>query len=446
MDTSDGDQVAQLRARIDELETELRVRPEVAPAASATSRRRGWSVTSGVLLVLACLLAPLSVTSVWAHTQISDADQYVKTVAPLADEPAVQQAIADEVTAAVLEATDLKTVTGELLASLADQPNVPPRVAVALPALAGPITEGVESFTRGKVEEIVASDEFAVLWSQVNRAAHTQVVRLLAGDPNGVVTAQDDSVTLNLAPIVANVKQQLVDRGFTLAENVPDVDRSFVLAQSTTVTKAQSAYRLLDALGTWLPFVVLALFLLGVLIATDRRRALLRAALGLVAAMLLVGVALAVFRAAYVQSTPADVLTPAAAGDVFDTLVRFLRTGLRAAAVLGLVTALIAYLSGPSSAAVRTRSVITHGVDGLRGSAESAGWDSGRVGPWTFAHKRSLRTVVAIAAGFILLFWSSPTVWVVVMTAVVAALVLVVVEFLAQEPRPVEAADPALAE
>ena len=280
----------------------------------------------------------------------------------------------------------------------------------------------------------MASDEFAKLWSEVNRSAHDQVIRLLAGDPDGVVTAQDDTVTLNLAPVIEQVKQELVSRGFTLAENVPDVDRSFVLAQSASVTRAQGAYRLLNALGVWLPFVVVGLFCVGVLIAADRRRALLRGALGVVAAMLLVGVALALFRTAYVQSTPADVLSATAAGNVFDTLVRFLRTGLRAAAVLGLVTALIAYLSGPSSTARSTRSFLVHGVDTLRGRAESAGWQSGRVGVWIHAHRQPLRGIVLAAAGFVLLFWSSPTALVVIVTAALVALVLLVLEFLAQPP------------
>ncbi len=439
MENSEVDEVAQLRSRILELERELELGSGQGSVDPGSFRsRRGWSITSGVLILLACLLAPLSVTAVWANTQMSDVDRYVQTVAPLAQDPAVQQAVADEVTAAVLQSTQVKDVTEELLGTLAQQPNVPPRVAAALPSLAGPITEGVETFTRRKVEDILSSDEFAKLWSQVNRTAHDQVVRLLAGDPDGVVTAQGDTVTLNLAPIVEQVEQELVSQGFTLAANVPDVERSFVLAQSRSITKAQSAYRLLDALGTWLPLVVVGHFAVGILVASDRRRALLRAALGLVAAMLLVGIALAVFRTTYVQSTPADMLSPAAAGDVFDTLVTFLRTGIRAVAVLGLVTALIAYLSGPSSTATRTRAVLVHGVDGLRDSAESAGWHAGRAGAWTFEHKRAVRTVVLVTAGFTLLFWPSPTALVVVGTAVVVALVLLVVEFLAKAAQPIE--------
>ena len=118
---------------------------------------------SFVALLLACVLAPLSVLSVWASTYVSDTDQYVATVAPLADDPEIQGAVAAEVTTAVLEAVDVKGVTTDLLDTLASQDQVPPRVAPALPALAGPITSGVEGFATTQVERVLASDEFATL-------------------------------------------------------------------------------------------------------------------------------------------------------------------------------------------------------------------------------------------------------------------------------------------
>jgi hypothetical protein len=398
-----------------------------------------------VLIVLACVLAPLSVTAVWADTQVSDTDQYVETVAPLADDPAVQKAIADEVTVAIFQRLDVEGLTSEALTTLAQQGDVPPRVAQALPALAVPIADGVEGFTRTQVRNILASPQFARLWAQVNRVAHEQVVTLLEGNQGGAVSAQGDTVTLNLAPIIEAVKTRLVDQGFALAANIPTINRSFVLVQSESVTNAQSAYRLLNALGLWLPLIALVLFVGGVLLARDRRSAVVKGALGVTAAMVLLGVGLAVMRSVYVQETPADILTEQAAGSVFDTLVRFLRTSIRALAVTGLVVALAAFLAGPSTAAVRTRSAFQGGIGSLRGGAESAGWRTGRVGPWTYAHRRALRIGLLSAAGLALVFWSRPTGWVVVTLALVVVVLLAVVEFLATPPAP-EAAPEAAAE
>jgi hypothetical protein len=427
-------EVEQLRQRVQQLEAQLEQaeRAEHAPpTAQPRGHRHAWAWVSGVLIVVACLLAPLSVVSVWASTQISNTDQYVRTIEPLADDPGVQSAIAAEVTTAVLDHIQIDQVTTDLLDSLAAQPNVPPRLAAALPGLAGPITNGVEGFTQDQVQNFVASDQFATLWAEVNRAAHEQLVRLLEGDQNGAVTAQGDTVTLNLGPIIEQVKQQLIDRGFTLAEKIPTVDRSFVLVQSDTVTKAQTGYRLLNAMGAWLPVVALGLFALGVAVAGDRRRALLRGSLGFVGTMILLGLGLAILRATYVQSTPAGVLTPDTAGNVFDTLVRFLRTGIRSVAVFGLLLALVAFLSGPSTSAQRTRGALSGGLGKLRGDAEAAGMNTGRFGAWLYAHKPALRLTVLVAAGLVLLFWTRPDAWVVVGTAIVAALVVAVIEFLA---------------
>lgn len=447
------DEVLQLRERVRELEADLEAErqarraaetrlpgpdgtPEADGSADTASGGRGRSVASFVALLLACVLAPLSVVSVWASTYVSDTDQYVATVAPLADDPEIQRAVAAEVTTAVLDAVDVETVTTDLLDTLASQDQVPPRVATALPALAGPITSGVEGFAQTQVERVLASEQFATLWAEVNRRAHTQVVRLLEGDPDGAVTAQDDTVTLNLAPIIERVKQELLDRGFTLADNIPVVDRSFVLVESDQVTKAQTGYRVLLALGVWLPVVALALFAIGVLAARDRRRALLRGALGVVAAMLLLGVVLALLRTWYVETTPAGILTAEGAGNVFDALAAPLRTGLRATAVLGLVVALAAFVSGPSPAAATLRVRAARGVASLQGSADAAGWRTGPVGPWTYRHRQALRGAVLLVGGLVVVFWTRPTGWVVLGVAVATLLAVGVVSFLARPPLP----------
>ena len=60
-------------------------------------------------------------------------------------------------------------------------------------------------------------------------------------------------------------------------------------------------------------------------------------------------------RALYLDARPAGVLTYEAAAAFYDTLVRFLRLGLRTVLVFGLVIALAGFLTGRSVTAVRTR-------------------------------------------------------------------------------------------
>jgi hypothetical protein len=433
---SETGEVERLRQRVAQLELELAAAahpPAPADREHAERSARWRAVTAAVLITLSCALAPLSVTAVWASRQVSDTDRYVETVAPLANDPAVQSTIADAVTRAIFSYINIPAITTETLNAISKQ-GLPPRVAANLQALKGPIVNGVESFTRGEVGKVVASPQFATVWKQANQTAHTELVSLLEGKQGGAVSAQNDAVTLNLAPIIAQVKQRLVADGYTIANNIPTVNKSIVLVRTDAVTKAQGLYRVLNTLGVWLPLIALFLFATGVYVAGSHRRALLLGSLGLAGAMLTLGVALAIARPLYLNALPPEVISRDAGGQIFDTLVRFLRYGLRAIAVLALVVAIGAFFTGPSETAVRTRAALTRGIGALRGNAESAGLSTGRFGAWTFAHKRMLRVASIAGGALVLTFWSRPTVSVIVVTAGVVLIAIGLIEFLGRPP------------
>jgi hypothetical protein len=429
---SDPEDVDALKARIAELEA---ARSSTPSETEPSSHPRGLSILAAVMIVVALVLAPLSVASVWAKRIMSDTDQYVKTTQPLIDNPGVRRALTDQVTNAVLANIDVPGVTKATLGAVAKQPHVPPAVAAALPGLQGALVSGIDGFVHDQVAAVIASPQFAQVWAAVNRAAHSQIVNLLDGRNANVISTQGDAVTLDLGPIIDQVKSALVAHGFTLASSIPTVNKSFVLMQSSSVTKAQAAYDFLDQIGLWLPLLSLVLLVGGILLARDKRAAVFRSGLGLAGSMLLLGVALAIGRTVYVDTTPANVLDPTTAGQVFDTLIRFLRTALRAVAVVGLVMAFTAYVSGPSSSAARIRGTFTGGIGSVRGSAESAGWDTGRFGTWTYAHRTALRVTAAVLGGLVLAFWHQPTAWVVLGIAVVVVIVLAIIEFLGRPPQ-----------
>ena len=51
-----------------------------------------------ILIVLGCVLAPISVVGVWAGNQITDTGRYVATVQPLIDDPAIPNVLTDRIT------------------------------------------------------------------------------------------------------------------------------------------------------------------------------------------------------------------------------------------------------------------------------------------------------------------------------------------------------------
>jgi hypothetical protein len=440
---TDSDELIRLRAKVAELEAQLtegsaRDR-RMEPADEAARSGRPRAAAAAILLTLACILAPLSVVSVWASTYMSDTDQYVETVAPLADDPAVQASVADAVTVAILERLDVEELSEDALNALADQPRMPERVADVLPALSVPLANGVSGFVGDQVDTIIRSDQFATVWAQANAVAHEQLVKLLTGNAGGVVTADDGAVSLQLGPIIAQVKDRLVAQGFALADNIPEIDRSFVLVQSDAVTRAQGIYRLMDALGTWLPLVTLGFFVAGIALARRRRRALVRGAIGIAVAMVVLGALLAVARIYYLNALPLEVLDEESAGSVFDTLVSFLRTSLRATAVLALVVAFGAFVVGSSPAAdsIRAKGAGLIGVAG-RG-ADAAGLQPGPVSAWVGGHKRPLELGLVAAGALSLTFWDRPSAGDVIVIALVVLFGVGVIELLARPAAAVTA-------
>ena len=183
-------------------------------------------------------------------------------------------------------------------------------------------------------------------WVQVNRVAHQALVAALSGrgGKNGAVGVSNGQVTLDLAPLEAVAKQDLVARGLTIAAKIPIVHKTFPLFPSKNLAKAQGLYRLINDLKIVLPILTLALLGLGVLAARGDPGGLIGAALGFAASMLVLGAGLVIARALYLNSVPASASTDAAAA-AFDILVRFIKTALRTLLVAGLIVAVGAFFT-----------------------------------------------------------------------------------------------------
>jgi hypothetical protein len=88
--------------------------------------------------------------------------------------------------------------------ALASRGGLPPQAVDLLPALAGPIDNGVESFTHSQVARIVQSQAFADAWVQANRVAHDELVKALTGQGD-TITVQGDAVSVDLAAFIQTV-------------------------------------------------------------------------------------------------------------------------------------------------------------------------------------------------------------------------------------------------
>ena len=252
----------QLREEASRLEAELGVEPggepgtsvPATPGSRTSAGRGGWWRTPVVVVcvLLSALLAPLAIVATWAHDEVSDTDRYVETVAPLAEDPAVQDAVSSRITALLLGYLDIPAVTSDAVDALAAR-GVPENVAASLRALGTPLANSIESFVSQRVTRLVQSQEFADAWAEANREAHGQMVAVMTGETDGAVQVEGDTVTLNLAVVVEAVKQRLVDAGFALAERIPEVQAEFTLFESADLARAQTGFRFLSALARALP-------------------------------------------------------------------------------------------------------------------------------------------------------------------------------------------------
>ena len=284
---------------------------------------------------------------------------------------------------------------------------------------------------------------FAQAWVQANTLVHQELVKALSGQGSNSVKVQNGQVVLNLGPFIDIVKQDLVNRGFSLVSKIPAINPTLTLFSAKYLVKAQTGYRLINDLKIVLPILMLLLIGAGVYIARGHRRALIGAGLGFAASMFVLGAGLALFRGIYLNSVPNSVLPSDAAAVIFDTFVRFIKEALRTLLVLGLVVAAAAFLTGPSVTAVRTRAAFASALGWVRRSGEGVGVTTGPVGRWTYAHRKGLRIGAVSLAALLFVFWGRPTALVVILIAVLLLVVLGLIELIGRPPsRPAMAGHP----
>lgn len=265
-------------------------------------------------------------------------------------------------------------------------------------------------------------------------------MKVLSGQGNSAVSTSNGQVILDLGPFINVIKQDLVKRGFTLVKNLPPIHPTIALFSSKSLVQAQTLYRLITTLKWVLPFLSLVLIALGVYIARRHRRALIGAGLGFAGSMVVLGGLLAVFRGVYINSVPNSVVPSDAAAAAFDTMVRFIKEGLRVLLVIGLVVAAGAFFTGPSVTAVRTRGAFVSGFGWLRATGEHAGLRTGPVGQWTYAHRVGLRIGAAALVAIILVFWGEPSGITVLFLAIVLLVLLGLIELIGTRPARAEVA------
>jgi hypothetical protein len=401
-----------VRARNEELESQSGSKPH-GPAAAA----RSTAVV--VLLVLATLCMTLAPVSIWGRNLVLNTDRYVKILTPVASNPGVQELVIKAVDKQFTDNVDVSSILSQAL---------PPKASI----LAGPIEGAVSGLVNTVVTRVVESPAFATLWVEMNRTAHSQIVYLLTGKgPAGgqalTVDTKGDLI-LSLAPVVAEVKAQLVAAGLTVASQIPVVGATVKIAEVHGIAAARKWVRVLNTVADVLPWLALLLFAGAIATARRRRRMLMISSYCTIGAMFLVGLGLFVGRNIYLNSVDPTVVPHDTAKFLFDTLVRYLREGIRIVALLAILVALAAWLSGPSRRAGAFRARFSRDSDALVARVAH-----GTVGRVIAENVTACRITVIAIALVVLIFFTSVTIVSILVTVAVVVVLLLAIESIRYE-------------
>ncbi len=318
------------------------------------SHRVRRSVT-WVLVVLSALLVPISVLTVWAVRTITNTDQYVATMAPLAREQVVTDYVAIRATDVLFQKVD---VQGHLNTAL------PPKASFA----AAPIASQVHGFVQDQFKTLLRSTWFQQAWDKANRRLHSSLVTFLEGNqlPAGQ-KAQEIAIKLN--PVLEKGIAQLHKQGITVFDPLQAklknaTNLSVTVASKPQVKSIRGVFHLAKTFGWVVPLVALVLIVGALVIAVDRRKTLLRLAVGVSTATLVV-LGLVAYERNFFITHAANRASPEVTGAVYDTLNHFLTDTLRLTLLVSVLVAILMWLIGPARWARSFRSLVGRGFHWL---------------------------------------------------------------------------------
>lgn len=273
---------------------------------------------SAVLIALSCLLVPFGALAAWVTYALVDTGRYVTAMAPLAHDPAVQGAVADTVGAGIMDAV------GDRLDASPVSP-VSPESGTVRPF----VHDAVRSFTR--------TEAFRTAWEAGNRAVHDAVLSALQD-------GQRRTVTVDLAPVTAQVKRRLTEDRIPFAHHIPVEHTDVPVLPAHELDRLRKGYDVLEVAGFWLPVSAVALAATGIAVAACRRRAVTATALGTALGGALLLLTLVIGRRLTLAGLAEAAHRPAA-GAVYDALTQTLRTVSWLLIALGLAVALVCRLT-----------------------------------------------------------------------------------------------------
>lgn len=295
-----------------------------------------------ICLVLGSILLFHSTLATYVERQLLNNSQWTETSTELLQNPNVRSQVSLYVVDQIYANVD---VSKELKKALPEQ----------LAPLSGVLAGGLRNLADKGVDALLAQPQIQTIWGDANSATHQTLVNFLEGN-TGALNAQNGKVTLDLRTIAESVGQNFGIND--LQSKLPPQAANLQLADSQQLKSAQTAVQYLQGTALILSLVTLLLFILYLVLADDRRRAV--GTLGI--AFIIVGIVVLIVRSVtgttLVGSLVKDPTVTPAASSAWSIITGLLRDQAWALVFYGAIAILGSLFAGPTNIAKKCRKAV----------------------------------------------------------------------------------------
>lgn len=413
----EAEEIARLQAEVEELQAEVEAKQHRGHGVG----RKARNGLVGALVIFTALCFMATSIGVWASRNFLNNDVFASRIGTVIEEQSVQQALARFTTKEVMTLVDVQNLIAEAL---------PDRAQILAPTLAS----GVESFVRGKVEEVFASPEFQQIFETIVDTAHQQAVALLEGKDSDIVQAGADSVTLNFLPVIDQVLARIGDAspeilgrnidiptvtvedlpadarqkiGDALGVTLDDNFGTITVYDSGSLKAAQEGIALFNKVVWILVALTIILLPLTLLLSAHRRRTLLQLTVAISVGMVLIRRLSLRIQDDLLNLVKIPENVPAVQV-VTDRVVDPLRTGAEIVLWIAAAIIVVAVLTGPYPWVVSLRAKVAQLFRSLVSTAQERSQDEETLA-WVHANRDALQWGGAIVG--LLLLWFLDVSW-----------------------------------
>jgi len=297
--------------------------------------------TALTLIVVASIVGFLAIFALWANRQLLDTDNWAETSSELLENDEIRGQVAGFLTDELYANVDIEERLRQVL---------PPQAA----ALAGPAAGGLKQLAERGGKALLGRPVPQRLWEEANRRAHRQLIALLEGGGDALSTSNGE-VTLDLKGLLGQTESR-VGIGGRAAQALPEGAAQIKILRSDQLDLAQDAVQALKAVAWVLVLLTLGLFALAVYLARGWRREALRACgVGFIAMGVGALVARELAGGEVVDALATTASVEPAVQATWTISTSLLVQASVAAIGYGVVIVAVAWLAGPTHAAVGVR-------------------------------------------------------------------------------------------